>query len=177
MESNVVVGNVTSEPKLYLTKRTGTAMANFGVAVNRRRKVGDVYVDRPAVFHNIICFGRLAEHVGYTVHTGMEVMAVGEWINDTYDDDRGRTRKRVTMEARVVGLSLRWVTASINTVERNAPVIPLPNPKTEPADDHKTGDHKSGEFPANTKPAEPAEPVAEAPRTTRKGERHAARAG
>ena len=177
METNVVVGNVTNEPKLHLTKRTGTAMANFGLAVNRRRRVNNEFVDRPAVFHNIICFGRLAEHVGYAVHTGMEVMAVGEWINDSYEDSKGRTQQRVTMEARVVGLSLRWVTASITKLERNAPVIPLPNSKTDQADDHKTGDHRTGEFPANAKPVEPAEPVAEAPHTTRKGERQAARAG
>lgn len=172
METNTLVGNMCSEPKLWLTKKTGTAMASFTLAVNRRRKVDNELVDRPAVFHRVICFGRLAENVGYSLHKGMEVVAVGEWIDDSYEDTHGQAQKRIAMEARAVGPSLRWATASIDKVEREAPVIPLPTPNTEQVDDHKPG-----EFSANTKPAEPAEPVIAAPRTTRKGERQAARAG
>jgi single-strand DNA-binding protein len=172
METNTVIGNMCGEPKLWLTKKTGIAMASFTLAVNRRHKVDNELVDRPAVFHRIICFGPLAENVGYTLHKGMEVLAVGEWIDDSYEDTHGQKQKRIAMEARAVGPGLRWATASVTKVERNAPVIPLPNPNTEQVDDHKTG-----EFSANAKPAEPAEPVVAAPRTTRKRERQAARAG
>lgn len=172
METNTVIGNMCSEPKLWLTKKTGTAMASFSLAVNRRRRVGDEFVDRPPVFHRVICFGRLAENVGYSLHTGMEVVATGEWIDDSYETPNGQTEKRIALEARVVGASLRWVTVSIEKVEQGAPVIPLPNPATEPVDDHKPG-----EFSANTNPAEPAKPVPREPPTTRKGERYVARAG
>lgn len=177
METNTVVGNMCGEPKLWLTKKTGTAMASFTLAVNRRHRVDNELVDRPAVFHRVICFGRLAENVGYSLHKGMEVIAVGEWIDDSYEDSHGQTQKRVALEARTAGPGLRWVTALISKVEREAAVIPLPNPTTEPADGHKADDHKVGEFSANTKLAEPSEPVPSAPRATRKRERQAARAG
>lgn len=172
METNTIIGNVTSEPKLFLTKKTGTAMASFSIAVNRRRRVDNEFVDRPPVFHHIVCYGRLAENVGYSLHTGMEVVAVGQWVDDSYETANGQTQRRVTMEARAVGASLRWAPASIEKVEREAPMIPLPNSTTEPA-----GDHKPGEFSAKAKPSEPAEPVAAASPTTRKRERQAARAG
>lgn len=172
METNTLIGNVCREPKLWLTKKTGTPMATFTIAVNRRHRAGDELVDRPAVFHRIICFGSLAENVNNSLHKGMEVLAVGEWVDDSYEDEHGQKQTKVAMEARAVGAGLRWAIASVTKVERHAPVIALADLKIEPADDHKPG-----EFSANTKPVEPSEPVAAAARTTRKGERQAARAG
>lgn len=185
MESNTVIGNICADPTLRLT-RTNQAMARFTVAVNQRRKVGkNEYVDRPAVFHRIMCFGSLAENVSNSLRKGMEVLAVGQWVDDSYEDERGQKHTYVAMEAKHVGAGLRWATASVTKVEREARVIPLPEqatkdqapsdqatPDPDPPFDQKD-DHESGEFSANSKPPEPESGTA---RTTRKGERRTAKA-
>jgi single-strand DNA-binding protein len=179
MENNTVIGNVCADPTLRMTKKSGRAMARLTVAVNNRRRNGDDVIERPAVFHRVVCFGSLAENVSNSLRKGMEVLAVGEWIDDSYEDENGQKHNYVAMEARVIGASLRWATASVTKVERPAMVIPLPEPSTpapDPPADQKD-DHKAGEFSANTEPVEPSQPAVRATRATRKGEQRVARAG
>ena len=177
MENNTVIGNICADPTLRMTRKSNVPMARFTLAVNHRRKVGDdEFVDRPAVFHRIVCFGKLAENVSNTLRKGMEVLAVGGWIDDSYEDERGQKHTHVAMEARAVGASLRWATASVTKVERQAKVIPLPDQAATdqgpPSDQHDDRD-ETGEFSANSKPPEPESETA---RTTRKGERPRAKA-
>lgn len=177
MESNTVIGNVCADPTLRMTKKSGRAMARLTVAANRRR-VGEETAER-AVFHRVMCFGHLAENVSNSIRKGMEVLAVGEWVDDSYEDEHGQKHNYVAMEAKVIGASLRWATASVTKVERQARVIPLPEPSTpdpDPPADQKD-DHKAGEFSANTEPAEPSQSPVRATRATRKGEQRVARAG
>jgi single-strand DNA-binding protein len=176
MENNTVIGNICADPTLRMTRKSSRAMARFTIAVNHRRKVGeDEFVDRPAVFHRIICFGTLAENVSNSLRKGMEVVAVGGWIDDSYEDERGQKHTHVAMEARAVGASLRWATASITKVERQARVIPLPDQATtDPGPPPDQNDHhEPDEFSANSKPPDPETETA---RATRKGERRTAKA-
>lgn len=179
MENNTVIGNVCADPTLRMTKKSGRAMARLTVAVNNRRRIGDESVERPAVFHRVVCFGPLAENVSNSLRKGMEVLAVGEWIDDSYEDEHGQKHNYVAMEARVIGASLRWATASVTKVERPARVIPLPEPSTPNPDPPAAAkdDHKAGEFSANTETAEPSQSAVRATRATRKGEQRVARAG
>ncbi len=179
MENNTVIGNICADPTLRMTRRN-VAMARFTLAVNQRRKVGEnEFVDRPTVFHRIMCFGHLAENVSNSLRKGMEVLAVGEWVDDSYEDERGKKHTYVAMEARAVGPGLRWGTASFTKVERQARVIPLPDQAgadqrardPDPPFDQKD-DHEPGEFSANSTP----EPESETARATRKGERQRAKA-
>jgi single-strand DNA-binding protein len=193
MENNTVIGNVCADPTLRMTKRSGRAMARFTVAVNQRRKIGDEFIDRPAVFHRVVCFGQLAENVSNSLHKGMEVLAVGEWVDDSYEDEHGQKHNYVAMEAKVIGAGLRWATASVSKVERPARVIPLPGqalpgqtlsgqtapepaaPDPDPPAE-RNDDREPDEFSANTQPTQPPEPAVGTTRTTRKGERRPARA-
>jgi single-strand DNA-binding protein len=179
MDNNTVIGNVCADPTLRMTKKSGRAMARLTVAVNTKRRVGDELIERPAVFHRVMCFGPLAENVSNSIRKGMEVLAVGEWIDDSYEDEHGQKHNYVAMEARVIGASLRWATASVTKVERPVRVIPLPEPSTPDPDPPSpgNGDHETGEFSANTQPAEPSQPAVRATRATRKGEQRVARAG
>ena len=183
MENNTVIGNVCADPTLRMTKKSGVAMARFTVAVNQRRKIGTELVERPAVFHRVFCFGHLAENVTNSLRKGMEVLAVGEWVDDSYEDENGQKHSYVAMEARVVGAGLRWATASVSKVERPARVIPLPGqtapePATPDPDPPaaRDDDHQLGEVTANTQPTQSSDPEVGPTRTTRKGERRAARA-
>lgn len=115
---NVVVGHLCKDPILWQPKRGGQPVARLTVAVNVRRKLGDEYVDRPPVFHRVVCFGPLAENVSNSLRKGMEVLAVGEWVDDSYSDELGHRRIQVAMEARTIGPALRRATAVVHRTER-----------------------------------------------------------
>lgn len=115
---NVVVGNLCKDPILWQPRRGGQPVARLTVAVNMRRRVGDSYVDRPPVFHRVVCFGPLAENVSNSLRKGMEVLAVGEWVDDSYSDELGHRRVQVAMQARAIGPALRRATAVVHPTER-----------------------------------------------------------
>jgi single-strand DNA-binding protein len=115
---NVVIGRLCKDPILHQPRRTGQPVARLTVAVNVWRRVGDSYVERPAVFHRVVCFGQLAENVSNSLRKGMEVLAVGEWVDDSYSDEVGHRRIQVTLEAKVIGPTLRRATALVHKVER-----------------------------------------------------------
>lgn len=115
---NVVVGNLCKDPILWQPQRGGRPVARLTIAVNARRKIGDEYVDRPPVFHRLVCFGPLAENVSNSLRKGMEVLAVGEWVDDSYSDELGQRRVQVAMEARAIGPALRRATAVVHRTER-----------------------------------------------------------
>lgn len=115
---NVVIGNLCQDPVLRQPQRGAQPLARFTLAVNRWRKVDGDYVQRAPVFHRVVCFGSLAENVSNSLRKGMEVMAVGEWVDDSYSDGQGQRRVHQAMEAKVVGPALRWATARVQKVDR-----------------------------------------------------------
>lgn len=115
---NVVLGHLCKDPILHQPRRSGQPVARLTVAVNVRRWAGDSFVDRPPVFHRVVCFGSLAENVANSLRKGMEVLAVGEWVDDSYSDELGHRRIQVALEAKSMGPSLRRATALVHKVER-----------------------------------------------------------
>ncbi|HVV18134.1 MAG TPA: single-stranded DNA-binding protein [Pseudonocardiaceae bacterium] len=115
---NFVMGNVCQDPVLRQPARGAQPVARFTVAVNRFRRDGVQWIQRDSVFHRVVCFGPLAENVTNSLRKGMEVVAVGEWADDSYTDEQGQRRVQIVMEARSVGPSLRWATAAVH---RNPP--------------------------------------------------------
>lgn len=115
---NVLVGHLCQDPILRQLNRGGRPLARFTVAVNAWRRVGEKFVERPPVFHRVVCFGLQAENVMHSLRKGMEVLAVGEWVDDSYSDEQGQRKVRVALEARAVGPTLRWATAAVVKVER-----------------------------------------------------------
>jgi len=118
--NSVVVGNLCQDPILRQSFRGGQPSAKFTVAVNSWRRVDNEYVPRPTVFHRVVCFGQLAENVSNSLRKGMEVVAVGDWADDSYSDDQGKRHVHVVMEAKTLGPTLRWATAQVNRTERRA---------------------------------------------------------
>jgi single-strand DNA-binding protein len=115
---NVVMGNVCQDPILRQPRRGDRPVVTFTVAVNPRRRVGEAFIELPAVFHRVVCFGLMAENVNNTLRKGMEVVAVGEWVDDSYSDEQGQRRVQVALQARNVGPALRWATADVHKVTR-----------------------------------------------------------
>jgi single-strand DNA-binding protein len=117
---NVVVGHLCQDPILRQPRRGARPVARFTVAVNSWRRVGEAFIERPPVFHRVVCFGPMAENVTNSLRKGMEVLAVGEWVDDSYSDEQGQRRVQVAMEARAVGPALRRATALVRKADRRA---------------------------------------------------------
>jgi single stranded DNA-binding protein len=144
---NVVVGRLCQDPILRQARRGGRPTARFTVAVNIWRRVEQDFVERPPVFHRVVCFGQLAENVSNSLRKGMEVLAVGEWVDDSYSDEQGQRRVQVAMEARAVGPTLRKATAQIQRTERRTDtdtdttgLFLINTPAADPTSSADTGD-------------------------------------
>jgi single-strand DNA-binding protein len=123
-------------------------VARFTVAVDVWRRQGETYASQPTVFHRVVCFGSTAENVNNSLRKGMEVVAIGEWIDDSYTDELGNRKIQIVLDAKTVGPTLRRAIAQVVKTERRDDQLTLPAPNLPAA----------GRSPADPAPA--AEPVA-----------------
>ena len=107
-----VVGNVTRDPELRFTQG-GMAVANFGVAWNRRKQDGEEEVS----FFNVSCFRQLAENVAESLQKGSRVVVYGMLQQRSWDTPDGDRRSTVEMVADDVAPSLKWASADIRKNE------------------------------------------------------------
>ena len=113
-----IVGNVTRDPELRFTP-SGQAVANFGVAVNRRWQNRQTQEWEEAVsFFDVTCWGQLAENVAESVQKGTRVVVDGRLDQRSWETEQGDKRSKVEIVADEVAPSLRWATASITKNER-----------------------------------------------------------
>lgn len=108
------VGNTTRDVELRFTAN-GTAVGNFGLAVNRQVKVGDDY-EEETFFLDVTIWEKLAENVAESIPKGTRVMVLGRMKEDSWQTKEGDQRKKLIVVADEVGPSMRWATA---TVARN----------------------------------------------------------
>jgi single-strand DNA-binding protein len=116
MNEITIHGNLTASPTVRRNADTGRTAVSFAVAVNSRRydRRHEQYVDRPAVFHRVVCFGELAENAAATLTRGMAVTVTGQFADDSYvPDGRDSAVRQIRLEASDVAVSLRWATAAV----------------------------------------------------------------
>lgn len=113
--ATTIIGNLTRDPELRFTPN-GVAVANFGVAVNRRKKVGDDYEDEVSFF-DVSAFGSLGENLSESLARGNRVMVVGQLQQRSWENDEGEKRSKIEIVADAVGPDLRWATASVAKTE------------------------------------------------------------
>ena len=112
-----VVGNVTRDPELRFTQ-AGMAVANFGVAWNKKRTDGEEDVS----FFDITCFRQLAENVVDSITKGSRVVVYGTLTQRNWESQQGDRRSKVEIVADDVAPSLRWASAQVTRNEfRGAP--------------------------------------------------------
>jgi single-strand DNA-binding protein len=107
-----VVGNVTRDPELRFTQG-GMAVANFGVAWNKKKADGEEEVS----FFNVSCFRSLAENVAESITKGSRVVIYGMLQQRSWDTPDGDRRSAVEIVADDVAPSLKWATAEISKNE------------------------------------------------------------
>ena len=88
----VLVGRLTRDAELKYTAG-GQAVCKFSIAVNRRRKQGDSWIDEPNFF-DIVVWGRQGETLNQYLVKGKQVGIDGELRQDRWEQD-GQNRSRV----------------------------------------------------------------------------------
>jgi single-strand DNA-binding protein len=92
----VLVGRLTRDAELKYTSG-GQAVCKFSIAVNRRKKTGDQWVDE-ANFFDIVLWGRQGESLNQYLVKGKQVGIEGELRQDRWEQD-GQNRSKVEIVA------------------------------------------------------------------------------
>lgn len=104
-----VVGNLTSDPKIIYTGK-GTLMVKLRVACSDRVKdpATGAWQEGPTQYHDVTCFGKLAENVGEHLVRGNRIIAGGRWQRETWTDVENKDHQRVSLLARDLGPSVAF---------------------------------------------------------------------
>jgi single-strand DNA-binding protein len=89
-------GNLTRDIELRHTPQN-TAVANFGMAVNRKYKGGDGQQHEETTFVDCTAFGRTAEVMGQYLRKGRPVFIEGRLKLDQWDDKEGNKRSKLSV--------------------------------------------------------------------------------
>jgi len=111
-----LVGNLTRDPELKFLN-SGTALCNFGIAVNRRWQQDGEWQEE-AHFFDVTAWRDLAENIAETIQKGDRVIIEGRLQFRQWEAEDGGNRSKVEVVADDVGPSLRWATATIEKNER-----------------------------------------------------------
>lgn len=93
-----IIGNLTRDPELRQTQ-SGQAVCTLGVATNRRWKDSSGQMKEEAEFHNVVCWGKLAEIVNQYLKKGAKVFFSGRLQTRTWEDDAGVKHYRTEIVA------------------------------------------------------------------------------
>lgn len=115
-----LVGNVTRDPEIRYTP-SGQTVATFGLAVNRRWQNRQTQEwEEQVSFFDIKCWSQMAENVSESVQRGTRVIVTGRLEQRSWETDNGEKRSKVEVVADEIAPSLRWATAQVTKIERNA---------------------------------------------------------
>ncbi|RKX79217.1 MAG: single-stranded DNA-binding protein [Spirochaetes bacterium] len=127
----ILVGRLTRDAELRYTN-AGTPVSKFSLAVNRRRKSGDMWVDDPNFF-NIVLWGKAAEALNQYLVKGKQVAIDGELRQSKWEQD-GQMRSRVEINANNIQLLSGVRGAQPQGAGKEYPDIDFTE-KDEPVDD------------------------------------------
>ena len=97
----VLVGRLTRDAELKYTA-SGQAVCKLGLAINRRRKVGEQWEDE-AHYFDVVVWGRQGEALSQYLQKGKQVGVEGELRQDRWQQD-GQNRSRVEIVANNIQL-------------------------------------------------------------------------
>ena len=93
----ILTGNLTRDPELRFTPK-GVAVANVGLASNRKYKQGDELKDE-ACFVDVTAFGSTAEAVAKYLEKGRKVLVEGRLRFSSWESEGGARRSKVDVIA------------------------------------------------------------------------------
>lgn len=92
----VLIGRLTRDAELQYTN-TGFAIGKMSIAVNRRRKQGDQWIDE-GNFFDVTLFGKRAESLAQYLLKGNQIAVEGQLRQERWEQE-GLKRSKVTIEA------------------------------------------------------------------------------
>lgn len=96
----IVLGNLTRSPELKYSK-TGTAIASFGIAANRKFKQGDELKEE-VCFLDVTVFGKQAESAAQYLDKGRQALVEGRLQQQRWETDGGEKRSKLVVIAESV---------------------------------------------------------------------------
>lgn len=96
----ILMGNLTKDPEIRYTP-SGTAVANFGLAVNNRFKQGEEFKEE-VCFVDIVVFGKQAENTGQYLSRGQGVLIEGRLQQRRWETEDGQKRSKHEVIAQTV---------------------------------------------------------------------------
>jgi single-strand DNA-binding protein len=87
----ILVGNLGKDPEVRYTQ-TGSAVANFSIATSEQWNDRDGKKQERTEWHNIVVWGKQAEHCGQYLSKGRQVYIEGSIRTRSYDDKSGNKR-------------------------------------------------------------------------------------
>ncbi len=97
----ILIGRLTRDAELKYTSG-GMAVCKFAIAVNKRRKQGDQWVEE-ANFFDIVLWGRSGESLNQYLVKGKQIAVEGELHQNRWEQD-GQARSKIEIMANNVQL-------------------------------------------------------------------------
>jgi single-strand DNA-binding protein len=102
-----LLGNLTRDPELKYTNE-GTAIAEMGIAVNKRWKDSTGTENSITDFFNVTAWNNLAENCSDSIKKGDRVIVGGHLNLRTWENREGKKFNIVNITADVIGISLEY---------------------------------------------------------------------
>lgn len=129
----ILAGNLTRDPELRYTPK-GTAIAKFGLAINRTWKSETGEQKEEVTFVDIDAFGKTAELIGQYFKKGRPILLEGRLRLDTWDDkqtNQKRSKLGVVLDTFQFLDSQRSGEGASNSAPRAKPVATPPEPTAD----------------------------------------------
>ena len=98
LNKTFLIGNLTRDPELRYIP-SGTAVANFGLAVNRKYTNSDGEKMDDVCFVDVVAWDKLAEICGEYLFKGSPVFIEGRLQMDSWEQDDGQKRSKLKVVA------------------------------------------------------------------------------
>ncbi len=126
-----IIGNITRDPELRTTSG-GQKVTTIGVATNRKWKDSTGQMQENVEYHNVVCWGKLAEIVCEYLNKGSKVFFSGRLQTRNWDDEAGHKHYRTEIVAEdMIMLSPRGQSGGGRPAGNDFDAMPEP-PAAEP---------------------------------------------
>lgn len=110
-----LTGRLTAAPELRFSP-SGVAVVAFTIVTSRRVKdpATNEWSDADTTYWDCKAFKQLAENIVESLDKGMEVVAVGRAVQESWEDKQsGAKRSKISVRIDAIGPSLRSATAKV----------------------------------------------------------------
>jgi single-strand DNA-binding protein len=123
----ILIGNVGKDPETGSTP-SGASFSKFSLATSRKYKGSDELLHEQTDWHNVVCWGKLADVCAQLVKKGNQLCVEGAITYRSWDD-RTTGQKRYTTEIIANNIQL------LGTRPQQQNAQPAQNKQTQPSDD------------------------------------------